>query len=101
MSASQPAIDHNAPKNVDFQELVTAADMGGRKPPPAVASFLSVVAIAWSLFQLWYASPIAYTIGVAVFNDTEARVVHLVFALLLAFTAYPAFSTSPRDRIPI
>ncbi len=40
-------------------------------------------------------------LGFGVFNDTEARAIHLAFALLLAFLAYPAFRRSPRDRIPV
>ena len=35
------------------------------------------------------------------FNDTETRSIHLAFALLLAFLAYPAFNKSPRDRVPL
>ena len=34
-------------------------------------------------------------------NDTEARAIHLAFALFLAFTAYPALRRSPRDHIPL
>ncbi|MCC6947251.1 MAG: TRAP transporter permease [Bradyrhizobiaceae bacterium] len=59
------------------------------------------VAILWSLFQLWYASPLPFIVGFFVFNDTEARAIHLGFALFLAYTAYPAFRSSPRRRIPI
>ncbi|MEO0363742.1 MAG: TRAP transporter fused permease subunit, partial [Pseudomonadota bacterium] len=47
-------------------------------------------ALAWSLFQLWIASPIPFMVGFGVFNDTEARSIHLAFALFLAFAAYPA-----------
>ena len=36
-----------------------------------------------------------------VLNDTEARSIHLAFALFLAFMAWPAFKRSPRDRIPV
>jgi hypothetical protein len=44
-----------------------------------------LVALAWSLFQLWFASPIPFMLGFGVFNDTEARSIHLAFALFLAF----------------
>ncbi|HEY0439131.1 MAG TPA: C4-dicarboxylate ABC transporter, partial [Xanthobacteraceae bacterium] len=40
-------------------------------------------------------------VGFGVFNDTEARAIHLSFALFLGFLAYPALKTSPRDRIPL
>ena len=59
------------------------------------------VAVAWSLFQLWYASPLPFMVGFGIFSDTEARAFHLTFALLLAFASYPAFSSSPRDRVPL
>ncbi|HEX7075760.1 MAG TPA: TRAP transporter permease [Hyphomicrobiaceae bacterium] len=65
-----------------------------------VAKLLVGVAIAWSLFQLWYASPLPFIFGVGILNDTEARSVHLGFALFLAYTFYPALRSSPRQRIP-
>lgn len=52
-----------------------------------------LVALAWSLFQLWIASPIPFIVGWGVFNDTEARAFHLAFALFLGFMAYPAART--------
>jgi TRAP transporter 4TM/12TM fusion protein len=98
--ASQVEDDPAAPRDVDLEELVAESDLGGRRPAGRIGMALSVIAVAWSLFQLWYASPIPYMIGVGVFNDTEARVIHLSFALLLGFMAYPAFKSSPRNRIP-
>lgn len=59
------------------------------------------LALLWSLFQLWIASPLPFIFGVGVFNDTQTRAIHLAFALLLAFLAYPAFKRSPRDRVPL
>ncbi|MFA0678379.1 hypothetical protein AB4567_29045, partial [Vibrio sp. 10N.222.51.A6] len=47
-----------------------------------------------------YASPLPFIFNFAILNDTEARAIHLTFAILLAFTAYPAMKNSPRDRIP-
>ena len=44
---------------------------------------------AWSLFQLWYASPLPFTFNVLVLNYTEMRSLHLGFALFLAFLAFP------------
>jgi TRAP transporter 4TM/12TM fusion protein len=93
--------DPAAPRDIDLERLVAESDLGGRRPAGAIGMALSGIAVAWSLFQLWYASPIPYMIGVGVFNDTEARVIHLSFALLLGFMAYPAFKSSPRNRIPV
>src|SRR2546421_10890494 len=89
-----------APK-VDLEQLVAEADMGGRKPAGLAMHLLAGVAIAWSLFQLWYASPLPFMLGVGIFNDTESRCFHLCFALFTAFMAYPAFTTSSRTRVPI
>ncbi|MBS0124049.1 TRAP transporter permease [Thetidibacter halocola] len=77
----------------EIDEMVAAADTGGRVPSPAIAKFIMIVAIIWSLFQLWIASPIPFMINFGVFNDTEARSFHLAFALFLAFLAYPAQRT--------
>lgn len=62
---------------------------------------LTGVALAWSLFQLWQASPLPFVFKSGVFNDTQARAIHLAFALFLAFTAFPARRASPRHRIPL
>jgi TRAP transporter 4TM/12TM fusion protein len=85
----------------DLEQLVAEADTGGRRPEGFAGKLLLWVAIAWSLFQLWYASPLPFMLGFAILNDTEARSIHLGFALFLAFTAYPAFSSSSRRHIPV
>lgn len=77
----------------ELDELVASSDTGGRSPSLPVARFITIVAIIWSLFQLWIASPLPFMLGFGVFNDTEARSFHLAFALFLAFAAYPAART--------
>ena len=69
--------------------------------PAFTAGLVFGVAVAWSLFQLWYASPLPFMLGFGVFGDTEARAFHLCFAFFLAFTAYPAFATAPRTHVPL
>ena len=96
-----PAKETSAPPAVDVQQLVVDNDFGGRSPGPAVGFFLLCVALAWSLFQLWIASPLPFTFGVLVFNDTESRAIHLAFAVFLAYLSYPAFKRSPRERVPL
>ncbi len=88
-------------KRTELETMVAEADLGGRKPTGAVAKLLVVVAIAWSFFQLWYASPLPFSLGIGIFNDTEARALHLAFASFLAFTLFPAFKRSPRAYIPL
>ena len=84
----------------ELQELVAQADTGARKPARATAAVIFAVSLAWALFQLWYASPLPFALRVGILNDTEARSLHLAFALFLAFLAWPAFKRSPRDRVP-
>ena len=92
-----------APALTDEQlkQLVAEADTGGRKPTGVVAKIVMLTALAWSLFQLWIASPLPFSFGIFVLNDTQSRAIHLGFAVFLAFMAYPAFKSSPRDRIPL
>ncbi|HWP14202.1 MAG TPA: hypothetical protein VNM46_01105, partial [Xanthobacteraceae bacterium] len=75
------------PTKIDLQELVAEADTGRRKPAGVAGKILASVAIAWSLFQLWYASPLPFALRIGILNDTEARSLHLAFALFLAFLA--------------
>ena len=47
------------------------------------------IAITWSLFQLWYASPFPFIFNIGMFKGLPARAIHLGFALLLAFLIFP------------
>ncbi|MCW8330294.1 TRAP transporter permease [Photobacterium sp. SDRW27] len=85
----------------DVQDMVAQADTGARSPAGMPGRILWFVPLCWSLFQLWYASPLPFVFDFGVLNDTEARSIHLAFAIFLAFTAYPALKHSPRDRIPV
>ena len=87
--------------SAELQELVAKTDTGARKPAGLTGAVLFTVSLGWALFQLWYASPLPFVVGFGIFNDTEARAIHLAFALFLAFVAWPAFSGSPRDRVPL
>jgi len=86
---------------VDLEDMVASSDSGARKPAGMPGKLLVSIAAVWSLFQLWIASPIPFMLGFGVFNATEARSIHLAFALFLAYMAYPALKRSPRDRIPL
>ena len=86
---------------VDLDDMVASSDTGARKPAGMPGKLLVSIAAAWSLFQLWIASPVPFVLGFGVFSATEARSIHLAFALFLAYMAYPALKRSPRDRVPI
>ena len=49
-----------------------------------------MVAISWTLFQLWYASPFPFIFNFGQFIDVPARAIHLCFGLTLCFLIYPA-----------
>ena len=92
-------------ENIDTYESelkeLSQADTGARSPEGIPAKMLFLVPFLWSLFQLWYASPLPYIFNFGILNDTEARSIHLGFAVFLAFVAFPAFKRSPRAYIPI
>ncbi|WP_248304725.1 TRAP transporter fused permease subunit [Breoghania sp. L-A4] len=58
------------------------------------------------MFQLYIASGIPYQLADIlgnnsfIFNNSEARVIHLAFALFLASMAYPLLRASPRRYVP-
>ncbi|PJG60410.1 TRAP transporter permease [Aeromonas cavernicola] len=87
-------------KQLSTEELI-AQDVGARLPLGIMGWLITALALAWSLFQLWIASPLPFMVGFGVLNDTETRSIHLTFALLLAFLVFPAGRTSPRDRVPV
>ena len=50
---------------------------------------IASIAILWSLFQLWYASPFPFWFNIGMFKGLPARAIHLGFALSLAFLIFP------------
>jgi len=86
-----------------FQAMVAETETGSRRPKGAISKqVLFFVPLLWTLFQLWYASPLPFMVNFLVFNSSEARSIHLIFAIFLAYTAFPTFKkSSPRDYIPI
>jgi TRAP transporter 4TM/12TM fusion protein len=83
-------------------DLVAEVETGGRDPEGTISrNVLFFIPLAWTLFQLWYASPLPFMLNFFVINDTEARSIHLAFAMFLAYTAFPTFKSSPKRRIPI
>ncbi|WP_304618868.1 TRAP transporter permease [Paracoccus sediminilitoris] len=74
----------------ELDELVASSDTGARTPPGFVGKLILVVAFCWSLFQLWIASPLPFMLNFGIISATDARAVHLAFAMFLGFMAYPA-----------
>ncbi len=99
--AAPPAHGRVAASDEKLAQIVAESDFGGREPGGVVGRMLAVIAAAWSLFQVWYASPLPFSLGFGIFNDTEARAIHLAFAVFLAFVAYPAGKRSSRSTVPL
>jgi TRAP transporter 4TM/12TM fusion protein len=87
-------------RKVDAAALVQEADLGGRTPSGVPARIVAWTCLAWSLLQLWYASPLPFLFNAFVLNSTEMRSLHLGFGLFLAYLAFPFAKRSPRKVIP-
>jgi TRAP transporter 4TM/12TM fusion protein len=97
---TNPAVDEARPTREELDQLVARSETGARQPGGLPATMLFVLALSWSLYQLYVASPLPFTTGILLINDQQDRAIHLAFAMFLAFCAYPATQNSPRDRIP-
>ena len=60
---------------------------------------VACVAFIWSLFQLWYASPLPFILGFGVFIDVPARAIHLGFGLFLVFLIFPFYKKNRSKKI--
>ena len=86
--------------NVNQLELIEAVEYGGRRPTGWTQKLLMGTALSWALFQLWAASPLPFSLGFGVFNDTEIRSIHLAFAIFLAYLFFP-FRRRITHHIPL
>ncbi len=94
--------NNDAATEEKLQEMIAETDTGARNPVGTIPKkILFFIPLIWTLFQLWYASPLPFIFDFFVLNDTQARSIHLAFAIFLSYTAYPTFKSSPRDYIPI
>jgi len=91
--------------DAELEAMIAATDTGARSPKGNVGKLIVATAFCWSVFQLWIASPLPYldvfSSWLPVLNNTDTRSIHLAFAISLAFLAYPALKSSPREMIPI
>ncbi|HFD16773.1 MAG TPA: TRAP transporter fused permease subunit [Rhodospirillales bacterium] len=95
---------------MDAQELAAEVDSGARNPTGFAGRLLIGLCIAWSLYQIYIASPLppllqewARAIGLDIqfyMGSVKTRRIHLAFALVLAALAFPLFKSSPRRYIP-
>ncbi len=99
--AENTKINPSEMSDEEIRQLVAESDTGGRRPSGLAAKVVMYVALAWSLFQLWIASPLPFSLGVFVLNDTQSRSIHLAFAMFLGYLLFPPLKHSPRTRIPV
>ncbi|WP_157018013.1 TRAP transporter permease [Mesorhizobium xinjiangense] len=99
--------DESATKKtgVDVDMMVAEVESGARDATGLAGRIIIAIAFIWALFQLYVASDIPFTLtGLTglnlVFNNQEARQIHLAFALVLSMLAYPLFKSSSRHRVP-
>nr|WP_018231496.1 TRAP transporter permease [Thioalkalivibrio thiocyanodenitrificans] len=81
--------------------MAASMEMGARSPGALTRGLIYATAMAWSLFQVWIASPFGYWLGFLVIPETQARAIHLAFAVFLAFLAFPAYSPLSRHHRPV
>ena len=84
----------------ELQQLVAETDTGGRKVRGIAGRLIFWTAVGWSLWQLWYASPLPFTFGWGILNDTEGRSLHLALGLFLGYLCYPASIHASRTSVP-
>ena len=88
-------------QDVTDVEKFLEVETGARHPAGLPRHLLYWVPVAWSLFQLWIASPLPFWFGIFILNDTQSRSIHLAFAVFLVFLGFPAWKRAPRGYIPI
>jgi len=78
-------------QNIDKVESKISEDLSPTKNIQGLhLKIVFAIAIIWSLFQLWYASPFPFWFNIGMFKGLPARAIHLGFALLLAFLIFPS-----------
>jgi TRAP-type uncharacterized transport system fused permease subunit len=58
-NATQPS-EHEGLSQAEIDELVAQADTGGRTAGGFIGRLIAGIALVWSLFQLWFASPLPF-----------------------------------------
>jgi TRAP transporter 4TM/12TM fusion protein len=86
---------------VDADELLKEFESRGREPGTVGATVIAGLAISWSLFQLWIASPLPFIFDFGIIVDVPARAIHLGFGLLLSFLVFSGLSRKSGHGIPL
>ncbi len=96
----------NAAGTSQAEDLVAQIDTGARKPTNWQGTFILFMCFVWAVYQIFIASNLLFTLAIITGSNvfilvkSEARFVHLAFAMFLAALAFPLFKNSPRSHIP-
>ena len=91
----------NQPVNTNIQAKIDEDLSPTKRLTGFHLKIVSAIAIIWSFFQLWYASPFPFMFDFGMFKGLPARAIHLGFALLLAFLVFPTFKRGKVNFIDI
>ncbi len=91
----------NQPVNTNIQAKIDEDLSPTKRLTGFHLKVVSTIAIIWSFFQLWYASPFPFMFDFGMFKGLPARAIHLGFALLLAFLVFPTFKRGKVNFIDI
>ena len=80
-------------------EELLSSETGSRTLSGPMGKLVIGLLIAWSVFQLWYASPLPFILNFATLNEDQAKFIHLAFATFLAFCLFPATRKSSHTSI--
>ncbi|GMA14815.1 TRAP transporter permease [Deinococcus metallilatus] len=94
--SSDPALDHSGMTEGERRalEMVEAAETGGRKLYGWQKSLVTVIAIAWCLFQM-------YAAQVGTIDTLLLRATHLAFAFALAYLVFPFRKTPGEPQVGV
>ena len=88
----------NQPVNTNIQAKIDEDLSPTKRLTGFHLKIVSGIAIIWSFFQLWYASPFPFMFDFGMFKGLPARAIHLGFALLLAFLVCLLYTSDAADE---
>lgn len=83
--------------DAEVQKALEDIEYSGRQMGPVLARIIAVIAILWSLFQIFLASPIPLATDVV----NIKRPIFLAFAFLMCFLMFPVSRKQGEQRIPV
>ena len=97
--------DDPKPAQQSAEELLASADTGSRAAVGWQGTMILVIAFIWALFQIYISSNIPFFVTEVtglplVVTSSNARLIHLAFAFVLATMSFPLLKSSPKDHIP-